>query len=96
MCACGLTTFPKSFNAFDGKVLEHWQELTEAVRTETVLSACAGCEHWTVCKPCVATVYAESGKTEGRVPYLCQLARCTTDRIETYLKEHDNGQGTES
>lgn len=95
MCACGLTPFPRTFYAFDGKILEHWIELTEAVRTETVMGACAGCELRTVCRPCVATVYAESGKTEGRVPYLCQLARCTTDRIENYLKEHDNGTGKE-
>lgn len=91
MCACGLMPFPKTFNAFDGKVLDHWLELTDAVRTEPVLSGCAGCNMKTVCKPCVATVYAESGKTEGRVPYLCQLAQCTTDRIQNYLKEHDNG-----
>lgn len=95
MCACGLMPFPKTFDAFDGKVLEHWYELTEAVRGAPVLGACAGCNMKTVCKPCVATVYAESGGTEGRVPYMCRLAQCTTDRIKEYLKEHDNEQGTE-
>ena len=90
MCACGLMPFPKTFNAFDGKVVEHWLELTEAVRTYSVMSACAGCKMRTVCKPCVATVYSESGQTDGRAPYLCALAQCTTERIQNYLKEHDN------
>ena len=94
MCACGLMPFPKTFDAFDGKMLEHWYELTDAVRVEPVLSACAGCEMRRVCRPCAATVYAESGKIDGRVPYLCQLAQCTTERIQNYLKEHDN-EGSE-
>ncbi len=95
MCACGLMPFPKTFYAFDGKMLEHWYELNAAVRFETVLSACAGCKMRNVCRPCVATVYAESGDIEGKVPYLCQLAQCTTERIENYLKEHDNEYGKE-
>ena len=90
MCACGLMPFPKTFDAFDGKIMEHWMELTEAVRAAPVMSACSGCEMRTVCKPCAATVYAESGSTEGRVPYLCELARCTTNRIRNYLKEYNN------
>ena len=90
MCACGLTSFPKTFDAFDGKVMEHWQELTDAVRTETVLEGCGGCSMRNVCKPCVATVYAESGETYGKVPYMCRLAQCTTDLIKDYLKEHDH------
>ena len=94
MCACGLTPFPRTYDAFDGKMLDHWRDLTDAVRMETVLKDCAGCEMKNVCKPCVATVYAESGETEGRVPYLCRLAQCTTERIRDYLKEHDNEQGT--
>ena len=95
MCACGLMPFPKTFDAFDGKPVEHWLELTEAVRTETVLSGCVGCKMKTVCKPCVATIYAESGNTEGPVPYLCRLAQCTTERIQKYLKEHEHEQRTE-
>ncbi len=94
MCACGLMPFPKTFCAFDGDIIEHWKELTEAVRTYPVLSACAGCEMRTVCKPCAATVYTESGKTDGRVPYLCDLARATTERIQTYLKEHNDEHTT--
>ena len=95
MGACGLMPFPKTFDAFDGNILEHWKELTEAVRAIPVMQACAGCKMRPICKPCVATIYAESGKTEGRAPYLCQLARCTVNRIKDYLKEHDDGVGTE-
>lgn len=95
MSACGLTPFPKTFDAFDGKLLDHWEELTEAVRKAPVLEACAGCHLRTVCKPCVATVYAESGKTEGRIPYMCRMAQCTVNLIQDYLKEHDNERGTE-
>ncbi|MBR6825884.1 MAG: radical SAM protein [Oscillospiraceae bacterium] len=92
MCACGLTPFPKTFNAFEGNVMEHWMELTEAVRSTPVLQACAGCELREICKPCAAMVYAESGKTEGRVPYLCRLAECTRQRVQDYLKEYDHGE----
>ncbi|MBP3412677.1 MAG: radical SAM protein [Oscillospiraceae bacterium] len=90
MCACGLTPFPKTFDVFDGALMEHWKDLNEAVQKHTVLEKCAGCQLRNLCKPCVATVYAETGKTEGKAPYLCQLAQCSRDRIQAYLEEHNN------
>ena len=95
MSACGLMLFPNSPNAFDGKLMEHWDELNRRAETTKVLAACAGCKRRKICKPCAATVYAESGKTEGRVPYLCRLSQCVVDRMKNYLKEHDNEVSTE-
>jgi hypothetical protein len=44
-----------------------------------------------ICKPCAATVYAETGQTDGKAPYLCETARCIQEEITLYLEEHTNG-----
>lgn len=88
MSACGLMSFPKTYNAFEGSVVEHWLDMTEKVRNTAVLQGCRQCELREICRPCVATVYAETGKTDVKAPYLCDLARCTRDKIITYLEEH--------
>ena len=91
MSACGLMGFPKTYNAFEGSVLEKWKDLTAAVREAAVLQNCYGCELREICKPCAATVYAETGQTDGKAPYLCETARCIQEEITLYLEEHTNG-----
>ncbi|MBR4308627.1 MAG: radical SAM protein [Oscillospiraceae bacterium] len=89
MSACGLMTFPKSYQVFDGKpVMEKWLELTDCVRRTTVLEGCKNCALREVCKPCAATVYAETGSINEKAPYLCKLARSTMDEVTKYLEEH--------
>ena len=88
MSACGLIQFPKTFDAFNGTVLENWKELTQLVRSAEVLQGCRGCSLRDLCRPCVATVYAESGTVDEKAPYLCRLAECIKDEMSTYLEEH--------
>ena len=87
MSACGLMDYPKTYEAFQGELLEKWKDLTTLVRSTTVLEGCKGCTLRELCKPCAATVYAETGSTNGKAPYLCELAQCIKEEITDYLEE---------
>ncbi len=87
MSACGLMSYPKTYDAFQGDLLEKWKDLTALVRNTTVLQGCSGCSLREICKPCAATVYAEVGSTNEKAPYLCELAQCIKEEITAYLEE---------
>lgn len=88
MSACGILDFPKSYQAFDGPILDKWKELTQLVREATVMEGCRGCSLRDICNACVALINAETGTVNEKAPYLCRLAECIKEEMRAYLEEH--------
>ena len=87
MTACGLMDFPLKTAPFDRGFLPCWQELTDRVRSSTVLSGCAGCPKRDICVPCAAMIHTETGDPQGPAPYLCESAEHILSRMHREEKE---------
>ncbi len=87
MTSCGLTTFPVVKYPFKESFKECWRELTDAVRTIPVLRGCSGCPKKELCRPCVAMIQVETGDTNAKAPYLCNMTDCLMERLRTSLDE---------
>lgn len=85
MTSCGLTTFPVVKYPFKDSFKECWSELTEAVRTIPVLKGCSGCSMKELCRPCVAMIQAETGDTNTKAPYMCEMTACLVNRLHSEL-----------
>lgn len=85
MTACGMTPFPVQVYPFERPFQDCWLELTDRVRSTPVLQGCAGCHHRSICNPCVAMMYAETGEVNCRAPYLCEMA----EKIITNMKREE-------
>lgn len=86
MTACGIAPFPLKVYPFREPFAECWNRLTDTVRTTPVLSGCAGCPRKSVCKPCVAMIYTETGTAQEKATYLCRLARCAEALMKQELE----------
>ena len=95
MTACGMTPFPVRVQPFERPFRDCWLELTDQVRNTPVLRECAGCPRRSVCNPCVAMMYAETGEVNCRAPYLCEMAEKIIENIKCELKE-GNPHGKEA
>ena len=89
MTACGVMDFPVTVYPFEKGFRESWLELTDTVRSRTVLKECAGCPQKELCKPCVAMLVTETGDPDKRAPYLCQVAHT----LETLIREEAEKYG---
>lgn len=87
MTACGMLPFPIEEYPFEKPFHECWMELTDKVRTTSVLAECAGCKKRKICSPCVAMMYAETGNVNSKAPYLCEMTDCIIQGIKSKLKE---------
>lgn len=83
MTACGMLDFPMVTHPFEKPFTECWQKLTNCVRATPVLKGCAGCDKREICNPCVAMIYGETGTTDQKATYMCQLA----DSIHKQMKQ---------
>lgn len=83
MTACGMMSFPMVTKPFEEPFRDCWMRLTNAVRTTPVLKGCSDCEKREICNPCVAMIYGETGTTDQKAPYLCDMA----DRILEIMKQ---------
>lgn len=82
MTACGMLDFPLRTEPFERPFLDCWKELTNCVRTTPVLKGCANCDKKEICNPCVAMIYAETGTTDQKSEYMCQLTEHVFNRIQ--------------
>lgn len=76
MTACGMMDFPKVTYPFEKPFMECWSEITDAVRSMSVLQGCSNCPKRKICKPCVAMIQSETGTTNKKAPYLCEMTDC--------------------
>lgn len=83
MTACGMLKFPIAVYPFDRPFKECWMDLTNKVRTTTVLKECIGCNKKEICNPCVAMLNSEVGNINKKAPYLCEM----TDIIVLEMKK---------
>lgn len=93
MTACGMLDFPMKAETFKEPFLDCWMKITDSVRTTPVLKGCAGCDKKEICNPCVAMIYSETGTTDQKSEYMCQLAEHVLDQIRqetAYGKEEEN------
>lgn len=90
MTACGITQFPRVEYPFRDGFVNCWNRLTDAVRSSLVLSGCVGCPKKDVCNPCVAIIEAETGDVNKAAPYLCRMADCLLELMETEREERIN------
>lgn len=74
MSACGIMDFPIVQYPFENDFEKCWLNLTEAVRTKTVLKECAGCPKKEICHPCAAIISTETGDVNKKAPYLCEMS----------------------
>lgn len=82
MSACGMTPFPVQEMPFKNSFHECWAELTERVRNTPVLKACSCCPKRSVCNPCVAMLYAETGDVNEKAPYLCEMSEKIVKKMQ--------------
>lgn len=92
MTACGIVPFPQVFNPFSEEFMSCWQQLTEKVRSTSVLAGCTDCTKREFCKPCVAMIQAETGDVNEKAPYLCQMTDCLISTMQKELEDIDYGQ----
>ena len=92
MTACGMLPFPIEEYPFENPFRECWMELTDRVRTTSVLAGCAGCKKRKICSPCVAMMYAETGDVNSKAPYLCEMTDYIIQGIKSELKEGFKGE----
>lgn len=87
MSACGMMPFPIQVYPFETPFQECWEELTTKVRIVPVLKGCGNCSKKELCKPCVAMIHAETGETNCKAPYLCEMAEWVAKKMEEQLRE---------
>lgn len=87
MTACGMTPFPMQVFPFERSFRDCWMDLTERVRSTSVLRECTGCPHRSECNPCVAMLYAETGDVNCRAPYLCEMTESILENMKREVKE---------
>ena len=87
MSACGMTPFPVQVSPFQKSFHDCWKELTDQVRSTSVLKKCTSCSLKEVCNPCVAMLYAETGDVNECAPYLKEMAEKTIEKIVKGQKE---------
>ena len=87
MTACGMTPFPMQVFPFERSFRDCWMDLTEQVRSTSVLRECTGCPHRSECNPCVAMLYAETGDVNCRAPYLCEMTESILENMKREVKE---------
>lgn len=83
MTACGLLSYPLQVNPFENSFKDCWLQLTNTVRTTTVLKECKNCSKKEICNPCVAMLHSEVGSVDKKSPYLCTM----TDQIILEMKK---------
>lgn len=91
MTACGIMPYPLKVYPFERDFQECWMELTEKVRGCKVMGECVDCPKKELCEPCAAMLYAETGTTDQKAPYLCELAECIEKEMKAYL-QRDEGR----
>lgn len=89
MSACGMTPFPVQVMPFQKPFHDCWMELTDRVRTTTVLKECGSCSGRAVCNPCVAMLYSETGDVNKKSPYLCEMTEKIIDRMKAEKGVYD-------
>ncbi len=91
MTACGIMDFPVVKYPFDEKFSDCWMDLTERVRTSTVLKGCKNCNKKEICHPCAAIIYAETGDVNSKAEYLCKMADSTMAYWKKMVEERKPG-----
>lgn len=71
---CVMSTTP-SFSVFENGFMAAWKSLQKEANTMHLCQECQQCELRPVCRICVASALAETGKTDQKSEYICQLAK---------------------
>lgn len=87
MTACAMIDFPMVVKPFEESFLDCWIRLTNTVRTVPVLEGCSGCDKKELCRPCVAMICSETGTTDQKAPYMCQMTACIIDKMKMKWEE---------
>lgn len=87
MTACGIMDFPVVKYPFQEDFIDCWNDLTQQVRTKTVLKECKQCSKKGICRPCVAIIHAETGDVNKKASYLCEMTDMTIECWKTMIEK---------
>ncbi len=87
MTACGMMDFPTVTYPLENSFADCWNELTEKVRSASVMKECSECNLREICRPCAAMLYSESGDVNKKSEYLCKMSECIYDKLREKYNE---------
>lgn len=72
LSACGMLESP-GYSLVDRTPAEAWQQIVSDTNELRCLDGCGGCPNYSICHPCAAAAWCETGTMHGRPEYKCQM-----------------------
>ena len=72
--ACGMMEDPR-IDLANKNLQNAWQQLTEATQALQLTGICGSCPNRTICHPCAAVAWTETGTVSGIPEYMCRMTR---------------------
>lgn len=72
--ACGMMENPR-VDLMEKHLQDAWTLLTEATEALQLTGVCGGCQNRTICHPCAAVAWTETGSVSGIPEYMCRMTR---------------------
>lgn len=87
--ACGMIDTPK-YSLDKYELAEAWKKTVRYIDEVRFAGTCVGCPNFTICNPCLALVYSETGDLSKRPEYHCKMMESAAERYkELWSKMED-------
>lgn len=73
MIPCAMMEFGKYPVMGENNFMEAWRKTNQEVDRIQISSACSQCKARSACYSCAASSYTETGRTDSRPPYVCEM-----------------------
>ena len=88
MCSCGMYS-EKGYSLKDSSFKERWEKIKKDTVEQIYEPFCSACPNYSICNSCIAMVYNESGKRNGRPEYLCEMNEAAAEYYREFLRKID-------
>lgn len=95
LSACGLMDDPR-FDLRTQSFSEAWSRAVQNIDTVRFAGPCTKCPNFTLCNPCLALIYTETGQFHGRPEYQCRMMDAAARHYRRLLAELPAQAGTKS
>lgn len=72
--ACGMMETPR-IDLASKNLQDAWEQLTDATEALQLTGVCGSCPNRTICHPCAAVAWTETGSVSGIPEYMCRMTR---------------------
>lgn len=83
---CGMFDKPKA-SLLHTSFQSAWKEICSKFQNAPLCQECEGCKKRNICHVCMANCYTETGSTDGKPQYICDVVDATVDLFLQFLSD---------